>query len=60
MVVCVGETVQLMVPVRAVPAVRCSTKVIYCTRRGGRRELVLAGRTSGKRYAKSASQRWAL
>lgn len=55
----VGEMPQLMVPVRTLPTVRCSAKVIYCTKEGSGRELVLAGRTSGKRYAKSASQRWA-
>lgn len=35
MVTCVRETAQLMVPVRAVPAVRCSAKVIYCTKERG-------------------------
>lgn len=35
MAVCVGETAQLMVPVRAVRAVRCSAKVTYCTKERG-------------------------
>lgn len=29
---CVGEMAQLMEPVRAVPTVRCSAKVKYCTK----------------------------
>lgn len=32
MVMCVREMVQLMVPVRAIPTVRCSEKVKYCTK----------------------------
>lgn len=35
MVMCVREMVQLMVPVRAVPTVRCSAKVKYCTKSEG-------------------------
>lgn len=49
MVMCIGEVAQLMVPVRTLPTVRCSAKVIYCTKEGSGRELVLAGKTSGKR-----------
>lgn len=42
---CVGETAQLMVPVRAVPAVRCSAKVMYCTKeRGWKRISIGKGR----------------
>ena len=35
MVMCVREMAQLMVPVRAVPTVRCSAKAKYCTKERG-------------------------
>lgn len=58
MVMCVREMAQWMVPVRAVPTVRCSAtvKIVYKSERVGEN----SGREGRKRYAKAANQRWAL
>lgn len=60
MVMCVGEMAQLMMPVRAVPAVRCSAKVMYRTKERGLERIRIGEGGHQERYAKSVSQRWAL